>query len=87
MSSEQTNEITQPVKRTFLSESVIRESISKSIHLVLSSSHLNADNYNYIKNMEEKVQKGKRLTSNEVEGLAKIERALQHVAKGTYKAS
>ena len=37
--------------------------------------------------MQTKMTTIKRLTPNEIQGLSKIQRALQHVAKGTYKPS
>lgn len=80
-------EVTKP-KRVYEPDSVVRTSIAKSIQFVLNNKSLNPTNHNYVGQMEEKHAKGKQLTTNEVAGLAKIERALHRVDKGTYtKAS
>lgn len=81
----ETKEVKPVIKKTYLPESQVRASIAKSINFVLTCGLLNNENLHYIKRMEEKHAKNKPLTSNEVAGLAKIERALQHVLKGTYQ--
>ena len=79
--------VPQPKKRLMLDESVERTVLGASITTVLSNPKLNIANYRYIDDMHAKLGRGKRLTPNEIQGLSKIQRALQHVAKGTYKTS
>ena len=79
-----TQETVKP-KKVYQSDDVVNKSIRASIRYVLTSPALNPSNTYYITRMHEKVMSDKRLTTNEVAGLAKIERALKRVANGTYK--
>ena len=81
----QVKEATVKPKKTYLPDAQVKESIGNSIIFCLNSSHLAESNVNYIQRMWEKHHTDKRLTPNEVAGLAKIERALKRVANGTYK--
>lgn len=78
-------EVKPAPKRTFAPETIVRSLLGKSIAAVLTNPNLNPTNRRYILGMQEKINEGKLLTANEVAGLSKIERALDHVAKGTFK--
>jgi GTP cyclohydrolase I len=72
------------VKKEYPAENVVRETLTRCLDVALANESLHDAPRKYLERLKEKNAQGKHLTSNEVAGLSKIERALQHVAKGTY---
>jgi hypothetical protein len=79
--------VPQPKKRVLVDETIERSQLLNSINAVLNSPHLNPSNRGYIAQMRDKLNARKHLTPNQIQGLSKIQRALQYVAKGTYRPS
>lgn len=75
----------RPVKPKY-DLAIVKTQMTRTVKQVLSNQHLNPKNVAYIQRMADKLAKGGTLTDNEVQGLSKIQKAVEAASAEAAKA-